>query len=205
MTSLQNYLFLTKGYSFVHSPMLTSNAFLKPEKGELEAFLPTAQSRRINGKDASSAHLSFKLKLFSSKPVQKLPVHAPIIGGNLTCLAAILPVLNRKYPRSPFYLFLEEVSEKAYRVDRMLTLLQQSGFLKHCRGIFLGYFTDCPDWQGCLRSFSNDSKIPLWQGIPSGHDRPNISIPLGVKIEVRKSSKNFGTITAVFPKPQLAG
>ncbi|MCS7032642.1 MAG: LD-carboxypeptidase [Phycisphaerae bacterium] len=83
-------------------------------------------------------------------PPPPSPLEAPLIGGNLSlwqCLAGT-PYAP---PRRPHILFLEDLGEKFYRIDRMMTHLDQSGLLDTCVAIVLGDFTDCNDEvQTCL-------------------------------------------------------
>lgn len=196
-TSLQNYLYLRLGMSWVHSPMLTSNAFIHGNAKELAPWQESLKNQKP---------LEFTLKrLPDSYSKGTLPAAAPLIGGNLTCLATILAMRPSRTPVKPFFLFLEDLSERAYRLDRMMVIMKHSGFFKHCRGIFLGYFTECPNWSGVFVKFSQETKIPVYVGLPAGHSRPNIALPMGVNIGVKPANKNFGAIKVLFPKLEIQG
>ena len=89
-------------------------------------------------------------------------------------------------------LFLEDVGEKPYRVDAMLTQLKNSGKLKECAGIVLGYYTDCaaenPEKSLSLYEvFSEVIKplgIPCMMNLSCGHDVPTCALPLGGMAEL---------------------
>jgi muramoyltetrapeptide carboxypeptidase len=124
-TSLQNYLYLRAAYPWVHSPMLTSNAFSEGNTQEIAPWLDTKSSKQ--------KALKFRLRTLKKSFVPKvLPPRAVILGGNLTCLASIMTHKPQRLPKKKFYLFLEDIAEKNYRLDRVLTMLKQSGFLENC-------------------------------------------------------------------------
>jgi muramoyltetrapeptide carboxypeptidase len=80
-------------------------------------------------------------------------------------------------------LFLEDVGERPYRIDRMLTQLRLAGALDRVAGICLGQFTQCddPDLQGIevARRLAWDLHVPAIEGIASGHEDVNLALPLG--------------------------
>lgn len=84
-------------------------------------------------------------------------------------------------------LFLEDVGEKPYRIDAMLTQLRNAGKLADCAGIVLGYWTDCTA-EKPEESLSIDTVIdeiikplgiPTIKGLCCGHDLPTCALPLG--------------------------
>ncbi len=113
-----------------------------------------------------------------------------LIGGNLSLLASQVGT-----PYQPSYrdhiLFIEEIGESTYRVDRMLTQLKQSKALDGVKGILLGYFTNCdakpgdPGYETSLglREVFVDQfeslNIPVMAGFPFGHEAHNITLPIG--------------------------
>ena len=70
-------------------------------------------------------------------------VTAPLCGGNLSLLAASLGT-PWEIDTAGKILFLEDIGEKTYRVDSMLTQLRNAGKFRDCAGIILGAWTDCP-------------------------------------------------------------
>ncbi len=109
---------------------------------------------------------------------------APLVGGNLTSLCHLLGS-----PYEPDWqdviLFLEDIGEAPYRVDRMLTHLYLAGKLERISGLILGSFTDCgpPEtiWQRVLELTGD---IPVWANFPAGHGQPNLALPLGATAEM---------------------
>jgi muramoyltetrapeptide carboxypeptidase len=120
-----------------------------------------------------------------------------LIGGNLSLLVC-LP--GTKY--APSYknkiVFIEDVGEKPYRIDRMLTFLIQSTDLNKASGIVLGVFHDCApaetDTSFTLREVLEDRlgalKIPCFYGFTFGHVRDIATFPIGVKATMDTESRN---------------
>ncbi len=112
-----------------------------------------------------------------------------IVGGNLSLVAA---TMGTKYEidTKDKLLFLEDIDEEPYRVDRMLSQLRLAGKLKDCRGIILG------DWNNCtpknynpslsLMEVFEDIIIPAGKptiyNFKAGHCSPKITVPFGVKV-----------------------
>jgi len=87
-------------------------------------------------------------------------------------------------------LFLEEVNEEPYRIDRMLTQLVLSGRLDGVRGIVVGEMVGCRartyvpgcSAAGVVARFARDLDIPCFATFPSGHGRENVVLPMGGRI-----------------------
>lgn len=110
-------------------------------------------------------------------------------GGNLSVLCGMIesiytPIWKRKI------LFLEDVGEEPYRIDRMLTQLKLAGVFNQIEGLVLGNFRKCiPEEPG--RSFTleevfeqhfRDAKFPVFYGAQIGHIRDKFTIPVGVSV-----------------------
>jgi muramoyltetrapeptide carboxypeptidase len=81
-------------------------------------------------------------------------------------------------------LFLEDVGEAAYRVDRMLTQLARAGALEGAAGLAFGRFTDCPEGQDeavaeVLRETAERVGVPAVADLPFGHAAHNCTLPMG--------------------------
>ena len=115
-----------------------------------------------------------------------------LLGGNLSVLAALvgspyLPTWKNSI------LFVEEVKEEIYRVDRMLTQLKLAGILDQLAGfIFAGCF-DCPEEEDnepmltlmqVLSALIKPLGIPAWHGSMIGHLKNKFTVPLGVEVEI---------------------
>ncbi len=111
-------------------------------------------------------------------------------GGNLTVMHACAAAGRLRVPDGAV-LFLEDVGERPYRVDRMLTTLVVGGHFDGVRGVVLGEFTDC--YPGAdkicvhdvLRDLLGSLGIPIVTRFPIGHGEENDPLPLGIMTSLR--------------------
>lgn len=112
-----------------------------------------------------------------------------LAGGNLAVLCALCGTPHAP-PMEGAVLFLEDVAERPYRVDRMLTTLQQAGWLARVAGVVLGAFTDAapgPDGVevgSVLRERLGTLGVPVAMGLPAGHVDDNHELPLGARVRL---------------------
>lgn len=165
---------LGQGRLGLHSPMPGSE-LVKPERAEdaaaivgwLRDGLPAGAELRAPQPDAD----------------MRVGGHARgrLIGGNLTLLAALAGT-----PWAPDYrgaiVFIEEVGEEPYRVDRMLLQLAHCGALDAAAGFVIGSFTDADYPREELRRGLVALGKPLVANWPSGHGTPNRPLPLGAQV-----------------------
>ena len=112
-------------------------------------------------------------------------VEAPLFGGNLAMLAALCGTPLTPRARGCL-LFLEDVGEPAYRVDRMITQLQQASVLEGVVGLALGRFTECGEEgersvRDVLVELANRLSVPAVVDFPIGHVEHNWTLPLGCR------------------------
>jgi muramoyltetrapeptide carboxypeptidase len=110
-------------------------------------------------------------------------VEAPLVGGNLAILASMCGTRHVLDARGRI-LFLEDVGEPAYRVDRMLLQLRRSGLLEGVVGLALGRFTDAPDGDdppvdAVLAELAEGLGVPAVADLPFGHSEHNCTLPVG--------------------------
>jgi muramoyltetrapeptide carboxypeptidase len=118
-----------------------------------------------------------------------------LMGGTLTQIAASLGTPYAFDPPSGAVLLLEDVGERPYRLDRLVTQLLLSGILARVSGIILGTFPGCDEPGGectareTLASLFADFRGPVVHGLPIGHvNGPVLTVPLGVQTRVLASS-----------------
>lgn len=114
-----------------------------------------------------------------------------LVGGNLSLVAALCGT-PWQLRTAGALLFLEEVGEAAYRVDRCLVQLRQAGLLQAAAGFVLGSFTDGDDAAPLLREHLGALGKPVLAGWPTGHGTPHQPLPLGV---VMTLDAGAGTLT----------
>jgi muramoyltetrapeptide carboxypeptidase len=111
-----------------------------------------------------------------------------LYGGCLSMLAASLGT-DFEIETGNTILFIEDVAEKPYRIDRMLMQLRLAGKLKNVRGFIFGEMLDCvqpgnQDYtlQQVIMRVLAEHNVPVVYGLKSGHvTRGNITLPLGVQ------------------------
>lgn len=123
--------------------------------------------------------------------IRKGTAEGPLLGGNLTVLTTIigsdyLPHWNNAI------LFVEDINEDIYRIDRMLTQMKLAGILDQINGFVFGKCTDC-DPGGGYGSFTLDQifdhhikplHIPAWSGAMIGHISKKFTVPIGIQSQV---------------------
>lgn len=120
----------------------------------------------------------------------------PIVGGNLSVLAALAPT-DWVPPLKGSILFLEDVSERPYRVDRMLTTLLDAGWFKTIAGVIVGAFSKCdPNPDGVtvddvLRERLGSLGIPVLLNAPAGHIDDNHEMVFGAVATIHGDSVSF--------------
>lgn len=105
-------------------------------------------------------------------------------GGNLAVLGALIGTPFAP-PLDGVILFIEDVGERPYRIDRMLTTFSQAGWFDRISGIVLGAFTEGepgPDGMSVEDVFAShfcDVPFPVLAGLPAGHIDNNLPLPFG--------------------------
>jgi muramoyltetrapeptide carboxypeptidase len=120
-------------------------------------------------------------------------VEGPLLGGCLSLLTSVLGTPFEPDLRGAL-LFLEDVAEPLYRLDRMLTHLRLSGSLRAIHAMIFGHLgcLDAPenDPAGCLRPLRQslaDLPWPVAWELPAGHQPPNATLPVGLGARLEPS------------------
>ena len=116
--------------------------------------------------------------------------HGMLFGGTLTQLLASLSTPYAFAPPPGYVLLLDDVGERPYRVDRMLTQLVQSGLLRRASAVVCAEFPGCADSDGDARDVIAAELArfegPVLFGFPTGHTAgPLWTLPLGVEVTVQ--------------------
>ena len=159
----------------------------------LDRFSDDNLWRILTGSISGNVQFQKNIELQSLKPGI---ASGQLIGG---CLSLVVSLLGTEYfgdVRGKI-LFLEEIGEKPFRIDRMLTHLRNAGVFEKISGILFGNFYNC--WDDVdTESFSlgeivhqlmDDYDFPVLAGLPFGHSKIKMTLPLGVQIEVDADRK----------------
>jgi muramoyltetrapeptide carboxypeptidase len=109
-----------------------------------------------------------------------------LVGGNLTMLASIMGT-PWEVDTEGAILFLEDIHEAYYRVDRMLSQLRLGGKLDRIAGVVFGYCTDCPtdapsfSFEEILRDHFEPLGVPALSGLAFGHIQQMLTLPIGLE------------------------
>lgn len=124
-----------------------------------------------------------------------------LLGGNLSVLTAMIG--SEYLPDfKDSILFLEDVGEDVYRMDRMLTHLKLSGILDDISGFIFGKCTSCDAGSNSLtlkQVFDDHIKplnIPAYYGAMISHESQNVTIPVGIRAELDAEKMEFTTLSA---------
>jgi muramoyltetrapeptide carboxypeptidase len=119
-----------------------------------------------------------------------------LIGGTLTQLCASLGTPYAFDPPAGCVLFLDEVAERPYRLDRMLTQLYLSGILSRASALVFGELPRCDEPSGTptarevVEELTRGFRGPILYGLPSGHTAgPTLTLPFGVRARVLTSPR----------------
>jgi muramoyltetrapeptide carboxypeptidase len=113
----------------------------------------------------------------------------PVLGGNLSLLAALAGT-GTLPDFSGAILFLEDVGERPYRIDRMLTQLVSANVLHGLAGVLVGDVTDCTPRDGepaaieVIAERLGPLGIPIVAGYPAGHGARFLAIPIGAAARI---------------------
>jgi muramoyltetrapeptide carboxypeptidase len=110
----------------------------------------------------------------------------PLIGGNLTMIATLMGTPYQPDTTNAI-VFLEDVHEEPYRIDRMLTTLALGGLFEKAAGIIFGRCSDCGvkgpslSLEEILRDRFGSSPIPAISGLSFGHIEQKLVLPIGAR------------------------
>lgn len=185
-----------RGLPCVHGPLITT---LAAEPDDSFAHCRAVLERRARGSS------------LAVRAAAAIDVEGPVFAGNLCVLCALIgtptfPALDGTI------LALEEVGERPYRIDRMLTHLLNAGALRGVRAVVAGHLTNCTEPAGSgardpapsphevFAERLGAAGVPFASGLAMGHEAPNFAIPLGVRAHLAVSGGS-GALTLLGDLP----
>ena len=127
----------------------------------------------------------------TEKGFDGLEVRGPLWGGNLCMVSSLLGTPH--WPRvKGGVLFLEDVNEHPYRVERSLLQLHQAGVLDAQKAVVLGAFSDWKEsphdrgygMKAMLQRVRSETRTPILTGLPFGHVPTKVTMPVGARVTV---------------------
>ena len=180
-TSLLSWLTCQCGVTALHGPMI-EGGLARGAGGYDERSL----LRLIGGGGAG-----LELRPDGLSIVKAGTAEGRLFGGTLCLLAASLGTPFAFDPPHGSILFIEDVDERPYRIDRLMTQLRLSGVLARATGLVFGEMRGCdepsgtPSGRDAIEALTSDFAGPVLIGFPSGHTRgPAWTLPLGVRVRI---------------------
>jgi muramoyltetrapeptide carboxypeptidase len=180
-TALLSWLTTGCGLTAIHGPMIDRRIAAGAAGVHLESFRAALEGG-ASGRSLAPPSLDV---------LREGAASGLLVGGTVSLLCASLGTPFAFDPPDGSVLFLEEINERPFRLDRMLTQLRLAGILTRASAIVFGEMPGCDDAGGlsarnvALRVLE-DFRGPVLAGFPSGHTTgPVWSLPLGVRVHVR--------------------
>lgn len=200
ITILHCFIARNCGFVTFHGPMLTSDPLGDLSSPARFSFLRTLTNEAPLGILSNPSGCALPECLVPGRGEGKF------VGGNLSLLATTIGTCA-EIDTAGKIVFMEEVDEEPYSIDRLLNHLINAGKLIDAAGIVLGDFTDCdpperyPDRtvQDVIEDVLVPLGIPLLAGLHVGHGKVNLAVPLGLEAHLDAAS-----LTLRFDKPALS-
>ena len=184
VTVLHSHIYTNYGIATLHAPMAA--AF--NDEGYNNPYVQSLQAA-LEGKKAKYEHATHTFNNTGT-------AIGEVIGGNLTLLAHLIGTNSEMSTRGKI-LFLEDVGEYLYNVDRMFWQFRRSGKLQRLAGLIIGGFSDSKDTerpfgstaQEIIHEHTRHFKFPVAFDFPISHSKENYAIKHGVgyKLKVGKT------------------
>ena len=141
-------------------------------------------------------HYEFEAEPKSILNFEKM--QAPIVGGNLSILYSLTGT-NSQISSNGKFLFMEDLDEYFYHIDRMLMNLKRAGIFEGCKGILVGGMSDMNDntvpygktAEEIILENCSDLNIPIIFGIPAGHIEKNCALIMGRNLCIHREEKKI--------------
>jgi muramoyltetrapeptide carboxypeptidase len=119
-----------------------------------------------------------------------------LIGGNMAVLSGLMGT-PFEIETAGRILFLEDVSERLYRIDRYLSQLRMAGKLEAAAGVLIGTFSYDPEDEpesesevaALLEEYLKPLGVPVLAGFPAGHTQRNLTLPMGAHVQMDADRK----------------
>lgn len=184
ITALELALWRKAGLITFHGPMAGVDLAGAPDPFTEEMFWGMLTSKSKRG--------TITVPGASPKTLHPGRAAGRLLGGNLALVASQLGTPYLPDLRDAI-LFLEDITEEPYRIDRMLTQLHNAGILRRSGAILSGQFTDCLPEDATKPSLTLDEILaetatqagrPFLAALPFGHESPKMTLPVGLRVRV---------------------
>jgi muramoyltetrapeptide carboxypeptidase len=177
VTVLHEFVRTRWGWSTLHAPMPAASDFPSLDPREWQAIVDY-----VKGNPVTPPWTQATLRWMNRAPGET--IRTELIGGNLSLWAALAGTPFAQAGRGKI-IFLEDVDEPFYRIDRMVVQLEQSGMLDGAAAVVLGDFTNCRDEKNeCLADRATGEKKPLRKIFAQDEAFEHIFTTLGKRLDV---------------------
>ncbi|MBU8849817.1 MAG: LD-carboxypeptidase [Desulfobacterales bacterium] len=127
-----------------------------------------------------------KIEVMNGQVIKSGKCTGVLKGGNIATISHLLGTRFQPDFKNSV-LFLEDIGEPAYKIDRMLTQIKMAGMFNRIQGVITGIFKNCnnDDYiEEILSEIFEEYNIPVLSGFDSGHGKVNLSLRMGVDIKM---------------------
>jgi muramoyltetrapeptide carboxypeptidase len=181
LTSILTFLTTSCGLVAFHGPMLAGRLARGAEGYDRRSFVSALTRAEPMGELAAP----------NLEAINPGEASGPVFGGTMTQLLSSLGTAYAFSPPAGCVLFFEDVGERPYRLDRMVTQFRQAGILARASAVVIGELPNCdepggdPTARAVMADLLTDFPGPVLMGLPSGHTiGPALTLPLGVRARV---------------------
>ena len=172
ITALLTALINETGMSVIHGPNVVSLA--SADKDTLNSFFQVLTGEQTY------------LSVPEGRVIKSGTAEGLLTGGNLATLSHLMGTRFQANFKNVI-LFLEDIGEPLYKIDRMLTQMKLAGLFDNIRGLIIGSFQNCADYadiEELVEEIFDDYQIPVLSGLSAGHGKSNLSLVFGEMVRL---------------------
>ena len=174
------------GFVTFHGPMLNADLLGDKQKPTESSFF-----NMLRGQVKAGSVLAHPVA-YPLTAIEPGVAHGRLLGGNLSLIAATMGT-PYEIDAEGVILFIEDINEPLYRIDRLLTHLRLAGTLHKVRGVLVGDVAgvDTVSLERLLKQTFAPLRIPVLAGWRSGHCDPNLTLPMGALVRLDAGNKEL--------------
>ena len=172
ITALLTALINETGMPVIHGPNVVSLA--SADKETLNSFFQVLTGEQTY------------LSVPEGRVIKSGTAEGLLTGGNLATLSHLMGTRFQANFKNVI-LFLEDIGEPLYKIDRMLTQMKLAGLFDNIRGLIIGSFQNCADYadiEELVEEIFDDYQIPVLSGLSAGHGKSNLSLVFGEMVRL---------------------
>lgn len=172
------------GFVTFHGPLLNADLLGDKQKPTESSFF-----NMLRGQVKAGSVLAHPVA-YPLTTIEPGIAHGRLLGGNLSMIAAVMGTPYQIEAEGAI-LFIEDINEPLYRIDRLLTHLRLAGTLGKLRGVLVGDVAgvESAALARLLKQTFEPLRIPVLAGWRSGHCDPNLTLPMGALVKLDAGNK----------------